>query len=212
MSIYNNLFLFDGLSEDIILEIEASLPKTKKFSKGDLIYSSECFSKSLAYIVSGTLIAQTDNNNCIVMQTFKEGMCFGAAALFGSGDRYVSSLTATADSEILFISEEQLENIFSEYPTVAINYIAFLSDRIRFLNKKFSIFSCQDAESSILKYLSASADAEGYADIPENMTLFAKMAGVGRATLYRCLDSLEAGGMIKRENNKIKVIENEKIN
>ena len=40
--------------------------------------------------------------------------------------------------------------------------------------------------------------------------MLAKMLGMGRATLYRALDSLEAEGYIIKQNNLIKVIENEK--
>jgi predicted transcriptional regulator len=82
---------------------------------------------------------------------------------------------------------------------------------VRFLNKKLSVLSCSNAEDTVLKYLSSVTDGENYALIPKNMTLLSKMLGIGRATLYRTLDNLETSGRILRENNKIKVINNEKI-
>lgn len=208
--IYENLFLLDGLNRSEKQKIISSFPKTILFRKNEVIYSSEKFSRSLAFIISGSASAEADNKNCVPIRHFGPGMCFGAAAIFGSQNKYVSTVTAVTECEILFLNEEYLTALFSEYPHTAINYITFLSERVRFLNAKLSVFSCHDAESTVLKYLSASADSEGFADIPQNMTLFSKMLGVGRATLYRSLDSLESRGFIERENYKIKVINNEK--
>jgi DNA-binding MarR family transcriptional regulator len=61
-----------------------------------------------------------------------------------------------------------------------------------------------------MTYFSSVADGDGYTNIPKNMTAFAKMLGLSRATLYRALDVLEKNGSILRENNKLKVIDNEK--
>lgn len=208
--IYENLFLLDGLNPSEKQKIISCLPKPVLFSKKEIIYSADKFRRSLGLIVSGKATAAADNQSCVPIKNFSAGMCFGAAALFGNGDKYVSTVTAASDCEILFLSEEYLTDLFTEYPRTAVNYITFLSDRIRFLNSKLSVFSCHGAESTVLKYLSAAADSDGFADIPQNMTLLSKMLGLGRATLYRSLDSLESRGFIKRENYKIKVINNEK--
>ena len=55
------------------------------------------------------------------------------------------------DTEICFITEEMLASLFERHPHAAINYIAFLSDRIRFLNARISVISCSDAENTVLK-------------------------------------------------------------
>lgn len=206
------IFLFNGLSEsekDLIIS-EFSQPVT--FKKNDLIYSTDKFSKAIGFIVNGVAFAVTNNQNRIHLKTFESGMCFGAAAIFGEKGTYVSTVTAKTDVEILFITEQQLENIFKSYPQTAINYISFLSDKVRFLNTKLSVISCSGAEDTVLKYLTVATDKSGYARLPQSMTMLAKTLGLGRATLYRALDTLEAGGKILRENNKIKVMENEKNN
>ena len=81
---------------------------------------------------------------------------------------------------------------------------------MRFLNKKLSVISCSNAEDTVLKYLLSVCDSDNNAKIPKSMTLLAKTLGLGRATLYRSLESLEKDGLILRENNNIKVIKNEK--
>lgn len=209
MSVYDSLFLFDGLNPEEIDEIIPSLPPAVKFNKGELIYSSQSFTRAIALVISGAAKAETNNAHRVVMKRFLPGMCFGAAAVFG-GEAYVSRITAETETEVQFITEDILISLFEKYPKTAINYIAFLSDKIRFLNNKLSVLSCPSAESAVLKYLVSAADKDGYAVIPENMTMLSKMLGLGRASLYRSLDSLEKNGHIIRENNKIKVINNEK--
>lgn len=209
MSVYDSLFLLDGLSGREKKEIISSLPDAVKLSKGELVYSSQSFPRAIALVVSGAAKAETDNAHRVVMKRFLPGMCFGAAAVFG-GEAYVSRVTAETETEIQFINEDTLISLFEKYPKTAINYISFLSDKIRFLNNKLSVLSCPSAESAVFKYLVSAADTDGYAVIPENMTMLSKMLGLGRASLYRSLDSLEKNGHIKRENNKIKVINNEK--
>ena len=210
MSVYDSLFLLDGLSGEARDNIIRSFPEAVKFKKGETIYSEFNFSRAVALVLSGSAVAETNNANGVVMKKFLPGMCFGAAAVFGSSDEYVSRVTAESETEIQFIPEEALTEIFEKYPKTAVNYIAFLSDRIRFLNNKLSLLSCQSAEDTVLKYLISAADGEGYASLPKSMTMLSKMLGLGRASLYRSLDSLEKNGHIIRENNKIKVINNEK--
>ena len=204
MSVYDSLFLLDGLSGAEREEIIRSFPAAVKFNKGDTIYSELNFSRAVALVISGSAVAATNNSNGVVMKKFLPGMCFGG------NDEYVSRVTAETDTEIQFISEDFLTALFEKYPKTAVNYIAFLSDRIRFLNSKLSLLSCQSAEDTVLMYLASAADKDGCASIPKSMTMLSRMLGLGRASLYRSLDSLEKSGHIIRENNIIKVINNEK--
>lgn len=209
MNSLEKLFLFEGLTETEKKKILNSFEKPVAFKKGDVIYSAESFPNAIGFVVSGKAFAVTNNSHSLHMNSFENGACFGAAAIFG-GDKYVSTIVAETDIEVLFITENELKKIFINYPVTSINYITFLSERVRFLNKKLGLIASGSAEDTVFKYLSSSANSENYARIPKSMTLLAKMLGIGRATLYRCLDTLEQNGSILRENNKIKVIKNEK--
>ena len=203
------LFLFKDIPEAEIEKITHLLPKTVTYKKGEIIYSAEDFPNAIGFLVKGKAFAVASNDG-LHMNSFNQGTCFGAAAIFGDNSTYVSTIFAESDSEILFVTEDLLKKIFEINPKISLNYISFLSDKIRFLNKKIGLVSSSSAEEKVLKFLSYSADGDGYALLPKSMTLLAKMLGLGRATLYRCLDSLEANNIILRENNKIKVIKNEK--
>lgn len=209
---YSSFFLLNGLSNSEKKKITQEFCAPVKFKKGEIIYSDTVFNNAIGFIVSGSAFAVSNNQNETYLKTFEKNMCFGVAAVFGNQDNYISTITARSDCEILFITEPDLRQIFEKFPQTAVNYITFLSDKVRFLNNKLSIVSCMSAEDTVLTYLSGAADNDGYAKIPKNMTLFAKMLGLSRATLYRVLDTLEQDGNILKENNKLKVIKNEKTN
>lgn len=201
----SNLFLFKGLEDKEIKEIISFLDSPVHFNKGDTIYSADKFEKALGYIIKGKASAATDNDG-FFMKTFSKDSVFGAAAVFGNNDTYVSHIVANTDTEVLFINELTLKKIFENYPETSINYINFLSDKIRFLNRKLSMISCTSAEDVVYKYLIDNMPDSKIVKIPVSFTLLAKMLGLSRATLYRGFDALEQKGKIKREKNIIKVI------
>lgn len=202
----SNLFLFKGLEDKEIKEIISFLDSPVHFNKGDTIYSADKFEKALGYIIKGKASAVTDNSDGFFMKTFSKDSVFGAAAVFGNSDTYVSHIVANTDTDVLFIDETTLKKIFEKYPKTSINYINFLSDKIRFLNRKLSMISCTSAEDVVYKYLIDNMPDSKIVKIPVSLTLFAKMLGLSRATLYRGFDALEQKGKIKREKNIIKVI------
>jgi len=204
--IYNNLFLLNDLSNEENDKIISLFDKTTKFQKGEIIYSKDKFSHAIGYVIEGTAAALTNNSDGIYMKTFSSGNVFGAAAVFGNDKDYISTIIAKTDIEILFITEDTLKEIFNLVPKCGLNYITFLSEKIRFLNKKLNLISCNNAEDTVFNYLLGIKDENNIVKIPVSMTLLAKMLGLGRASLYRCLDNLEYNGKIKRENNIIKVI------
>jgi len=206
----NDFFLFSGLEKGQKQTILAGLSKPLFFKKGEVIYSAKHFPNAIGIITRGEAFAVTNNDNRLYMKNFQVGTCFGAAAVFGNGGEFVSTITAKSDIEILFIKEEELKNIFSQFPQTAINYIGFLSEKIRFLNKKVGLLSSGSAEDTLLNYLSSIADSNLNATLPDNMTLLSKTLGISRASLYRCLESLEKNGFILKTKNIVKVIKNEK--
>lgn len=199
-----HFFLFEGLGAEDLIQIESFLSSPVCYKKGEIIYSADSFIDAIGFIIKGKAFAVSADS--LHMNSFNAGSCFGVAALFGSDKTYVSTIVAEQDTKVLFITEAELKYIFEKYPKCSLNYISFLSDKIRFLNKKIGLVSTHSTEETVYKYLSSVADGNGYAALPKSMTLLAKMLGISRASLYRAMDTLQGDGRIKRENNIIKVI------
>ncbi len=200
MALYSlkNLFLFNGLSKEKIESVISSLPDAVTFKKGEEIYSQNEFRRALGVIVSGSAEAF---NGDLLKRTFGEGDVFGAAALFCSDSSYVSRITAKTDCTIRFIGEDTLTAMTEQYPVIAKNYIAFLSDRVRFLNKKIELFTCKGAAARLYRYLSENADPAGIVEI-KNMARLARLTSIGRTSLYRAVDELIGAGVIEKNGTQ----------
>ncbi len=201
-----DIFLLKGLNENEKQKVISMFSKSSKFKKGDVIYSANTFKSALGVILNGTASATAENSDGFFKKSFTKGNIFGAAAIFGDGGAYVSQIIARTDCEVLFIDEAVLKKIFALYPLTSLNYISFLSDKIRFLNQKLNMISSPSAEDTVYKYLIENMNDNHIVSLSVSMSLLAKMLGLSRATLYRSFDALESKGKIIKQNNEIKVI------
>ena len=209
---FDDFFLLKGLDSNQQEEIILTFSSPISFKKGETVYNNNRFKSAIGYILKGSAIAVSDNKNHAHLKIFSKGMSFGAAALFGGNDCYVSEITAKTDLSVLFITESELTDLFQKYPQTAINYITFLSEKVRFLNKKLNVVSSSGIENTVFKYLTSLADKSGEIQNFKNMSLVSKSLGISRASLYRAMSDLEKNGYIIKENNNIKVIYHEKTN
>lgn len=194
-----DIFLFKGLAENETNELVSDLGTIKKFSKGDSIYDCRNFRKALGVLLKGNAAASADG---VQKTEFKEGAVFGAASLFGCGDKYVSKITAKTGCEVLFVSEDVLCHIIKKYPQCALNYVEFLTKKIRYLNVRIGEFTGANISGRLYRHLCENADENGKVII-SNMASLAKIMGIGRTSLYRSLSELEEKGIIKRKDDEI---------
>ena len=127
---------------------------------------------------------------------------FGAAALFGKDSGYVSTVISKTASDVLFVSESKVKELITSDSQVALAYISFLSDRIRFLNRKISAFTAKNADSAV-----ATAMLEERSQSFElNVSRLSKKLGIGRTSVYRSLESLENLGAIKYSEGTVLIL------
>ena len=203
MFLTENLFLFDGLPQEKKEAVLATLPEPQSFEKGQTVYCQNCYKKAIGILLDGKMAATGEN---ILKRSFVAGDVFGAAALFSTDQNYSSEIIAQSRCKVQFIDEQILKELFKKYPECSLNYIAFLSDRVRFLNQKIAQLSSRDSDSKLLCYLRANSNEFGEIEV-KNMSALCKMLGIGRTSLYRSIEELENKGLITKENNIIRVNE-----
>ena len=203
VEILRGTFLFKGVES---LLDEVALPEPVSFKKGDMIYRETQFRRALGILISGKAKAMPAGDSSAVLNVFLPGAVFGAAAVFSQEEEYVSRICAASDCTVLFLDEAALSRLFAAYPNAAVNYISFLSQRIRFLNEKLSLFSQSDSEGRVYAFLAKNCDESGALTYKGSMALLARNLGMGRTSLYRALDTLEYKKLIVREDGKIKVL------
>ena len=174
------------------------------FTRGEIIYSQEHFQKSLGILLEGEAAVQKESGT--LLNLLKAGSCFGVAALFAETEKYVTTITARKNCSVLFISNEELINLFRTYPDMALDYIAFLSGRIQFLNQKIDSFTSARTEDAVWNWLLTHADDTNKVTVVGGFARLARELNMGRASLYRSLTQLEEAGRIKKEGAEIQLL------
>lgn len=176
------------------------------FSKNEIIYGYDRYKKSLGIILKGKVSVRKDRTSNVLINTLGNGDIFGGAALFSKYDRFIGTLRAETDSDILFIPENLMEEIIVKSPESAVSYIKYLSESLMFLNNRLDVFTAGGAEERTLEYIRKNSriDENGrtVAD-GMSMTELSEYLAVGRATLYRILDEFQRNGIIQRDGRKI---------
>ena len=176
------------------------------FSKNEIIYGYDSYKKSLGIILKGKVSVRKDRTSNVLINTLGNGDIFGGAALFSKYDRFIGTLRAETDSDILFIPENLMEEIIVKSPESAVSYIKYLSESLMFLNNRLDVFTAGSAEERTLEYIrkNSRTDENGrtVAD-GMSMTELSEYLAVGRATLYRILDEFQRNGIIQRDGRKI---------
>lgn len=202
LTLLQNHFLFQGV-EEMLPEVLA-LP-TGSFRRGETICDPATAQQALGIVLRGRAEAVAAAREQAVLAAFGPGDTFGAAALFG-GAGYVSRIRAVTGSEVLFLPETLLRRWMERWPQVAVNYITFLSGRIRFLNGKIAIFTQDSAQNRLYRWLRANCDGEGRLPEKLSMTKLAGTLSMGRTSLYRAMEELETAGLIVRDGKRIEVL------
>ena len=180
------------------------------FEKGEIIYSPSSYQRKIGFVVSGEceVSRQKHDGGRVKLNTLTRGQSFGISTIFSKED-FPTVIYATHRAEIVFITQEELINLIDAIPVVALNIIKFQSDRIAFLNKKIETFSAGSVEDKLACFILDEYEKCGERDLALNRMKTADKLGVGRASLYRALDSLAEVGLIKLETKKIFIIDPE---
>ena len=202
MTLLHDHFLFQG-AEEMLHEAQAL--GVSRFSRGDTICDPATAGRALGIVLEGRAEAVAPTREKAVLAVFGPGGTFGAAALFG-GDGYVSRIRAVTACAVVLLPEELLRQWFQRCPQMAVNYIGFLSSRVRFLNGKIAIFTQDSAQHRLYRWLRANCDEWGRLPEKLSMTKLAGTLSMGRTSLYRAMEELAEAGLIVRDGKRIEVI------
>lgn len=209
ITILKNSFLFKGIEESKVKEFASQEEIViKTFAKGERAENID--SPGLSFVGEGTLevFGQTEGKT-VLLNTLKEGCAFGVARLFCKEDSEVSKIISKGTSKVYFIPFNIVEELIITEGKVAVNYISFLSEKIRFLNRRIGEYTAKNSESRLAMYLlSNNPDEKGEVVIKMPLSRLAEHLGMGRASLYRSIEELERDGYIKRgERGKFTILD-----
>ncbi len=199
-------FLFRGLPLDALEKVlTGSKAQLIEYAAGEVILSPRVFTPLLGILLEGkaTVYKEAPAGGGMLMSILEPGAMFGAAALFrGGSGPYPTQVRAAVASRAIVILEEDLKAMFAADFRLTDNYLQYLTGRIDFLTGRIESFLCPTVEERLLLFLSGASDANGEVKLAYSYTALAQALSVGRASLYRALDALEAQGRIKRGSGR----------
>jgi CRP-like cAMP-binding protein len=208
-------FLFRDGAEDCADDaVKSEKSEFALFEVGEAIYSVEKYRHAVAFLFSGEAAAYRPyaGGNRVALNYFSDGAMFGMAAVFVKSERYVTEVVAQKACRVLFLPQELLSALFAKNLLVAERYIAFLSGRIEYLNRRIAEFTAGEAENRLALYLCKLAETQGGSlTLSCSITALCEMLDVGRASLYRAFDGLTECGAIERSGKTVCVRSMEKL-
>ncbi len=226
-NIIKDIFLFKNIDETIIQKTaESGELYITNFNAGEVIYETSSENKSVGFVLSGNInISTASKGKTVVINKIKKGGIFGAASVFGKNEN-IAKIISKNKSKILFIPKKVIIDLFKSDYTAAINYIDFLSGRIRFLNEKIASFTAGNAESRLAVYILNLLNEKIKSNekeetefikkdeikllpqiyLPVALKPLSESLDIGRASLYRAFNNLEKSGCIIRSERNITII------
>ncbi len=193
--------IFGTLSRQEMIRVMGD-PRTflASFHPDETVFEPERFMRCLGFVLSGRVGVRMSG---YPMRTLAQESFFGAAALFGEEDRYVTEIRAQSETKILFFEGSLVEECIRSVPSFATGYTRFLSERIRFLNRKIRLLSGHDSQYSLTVYLAEQTPNEKRIIPVKSFAQLARTLNMSRSSLYRAMEELEKDGLIRKEGKGI---------
>ncbi len=192
-------FLFRQLPE-AALDFCLERGERENAGRGETLYTPGRFRRCLGLVLAGKVRVTRGE---LFVGVLGPGELFGAAALFTDREEYPSTLTALSECQVLFFPQQTVEELMERWPRAGANYVGYLSGRIQFLSDRLNSLAAGGAEDKVEQFLLRCADERG--EVKLSATAMARALGIGRASVYRAFEALEARGRIVREGKTVRV-------
>ena len=196
-------------SENIYRFIPESSVTEHCFAAGEEIISPDMSDIPVGFLIKGSAtVGSTDDGKRVLIRTVSEGAVFGVATLYSADQPFPTKISAKTPCRVLFIPRMAMRALIENDAGANREFLAFLSNRIVYLNKKINAFTAGSAERRLSLFL-ADNETDGVCSLDISISALADMLDIGRASLYRALDSLIEDGFIERAD-KAMIIKDKK--
>ncbi len=179
----------------------------RNFGSGDEICTPEDREVPVCILLDGNAqISSSDCSRSVLLKTVSSGAVFGIATLYSADEPFPTKIKAKTACRALFINASAVRALIENDKGAAVGFMKFLSNRIVYLNKKINSFTAGCAERRLSLFL-ADNESDGVYSAEVSISALADMLDIGRASLYRAFDKLEAEGFIEKKD-KVIIIKN----
>ena len=214
IELLRSITLFSEIDEAILSRLaDGRCSVLNCYKSGEVIYAPDAKDKRLIVFLSGEAEVYTaDESRSTLLRRVKDGGVIGVANLF-SKESFVSRIIASKRCETLEIEADAVARMLEDDSRFMRNYLAFLSDKICYLNRKIVTLTAGSAERRLAYYLSTCSEDFGCDSftLPLPMSALAEALNLGRASLYRAEERLVSDGFLVRHGKKVILSQKEQM-
>ena len=204
---YFDCMLLDGLSApEKEQAYAAAMPRVLSYTAGECVVSAGEYFGVLGIVTHGELsVIRSGEHRPVIHKRLAPPDVFGVSSLFGKECPFPTTVRADCESTVLLLDEASVERMLAAVPRVARNYIALLTEKIRFLNRRLDTLAGRSAEERVAAFLLTRVGRDGALGITKSA--LASTLGLGRASLYRILDGMQAAGIVRPHRDRIEILD-----
>ena len=209
-----NVPLFKGLPDGQIGRI-ARVAQTRTYRRGASVFSDGDPADGFYIPMRGRVkiykLSADGREQVLHIMGFQEP--FGEVPVFAGG-RFPAHAQAIEESLLLFLPASAFVGLIREDPSLAMNMLALLSQRLRQFAGLVEQLSLKEAPGRLASYLIYLSDRGKGAsvvqlDIPK--ALLANVLGAMPETVSRALSRMAAEGLIKVEGRRITILDRKRL-
>jgi CRP-like cAMP-binding protein len=163
MACWKMNIIFSGM-DDAFFQRALEGVQVKSFRAGERVMASGAHLRALGVIVAGEADvmkrtrAEENSSHGVFISVLKAGQAFGAATMFLSDASAATEVRTRRGCKAVLFPETWLTTLMREYFDFALNYIAYLTQRIHFLTGRIESIACPTAADKLYNHLMQSAE------------------------------------------------------
>ena len=210
LNIISTIPLFNGLPEDQMVAIR-KIALEKEFNKGEIIFSEGDEGNGFFVIAEGRVkvFKLSTEGKEQILHIFGPGQPFGEAPVF-AGQKFPANAQAIEKTRVLFFLRVSIVNLISANPSLALNMLAVMSNKLRQFAVQIENLSLKEMPARLASYLLRHADEQDQDDVvilKISKGQLASTLGTIPETLSRMFAKLSGRNLISVDGKKITLLD-----
>lgn len=154
--------LFRNVPDDV-LERLAAMAQHRHFQAGQRVFVEGAPGNALFVVIEGevriTIVSPT--NKDLTLSLVYPGEAFGELSLFDDEDRRSATATATMDTTLLVIYNDDFQQVIANDPTTTRTFLKVMADTIRRMNERLKVVAMLGTPGRVARVLLEMAKRHG---------------------------------------------------